>query len=46
MLSISKLRIPNINRLPIDLIRPTRIIPENRNSLRDILTENNIVRLA
>jgi hypothetical protein len=46
MLSISKLRIPNINRLPINLIRPTRIIPENRNSLRDILTKNNIVRLA
>jgi hypothetical protein len=46
MLGISKLRIPNINSLPINLIRPTRIVPENRNSLRHILTKNNIIRLA
>ena len=46
MLSISKLRIPNINRLPIDLVRPTGIVPENRNSLRHILAENNIKMLA
>jgi hypothetical protein len=46
MLGISKLRIPNINSLPVNLIRPTRIIPENRNSLRHILTKNNIIRLA
>ena len=46
MLGISKLRIPNINGLPVNLIRPTRIIPKDRNSLRDILTKNNIKRLA
>ena len=46
MLGISKLRISNINSLPIDLIRPTSIVPENRNSLRHILSKNNIERLA
>ena len=46
MLGISKLRIANINSLAIDLIRPTRIVTENGNSLGHILTKNNIKRLA
>lgn len=46
MLRISKLRISHINRLTVNLIRPTSIIPKHRNRLRDILAEHNIERLA
>lgn len=46
MLGVSKLCVSNINGLAIDLVRPTCIVTEHRNSLCHILSKNDIKRLA